>query len=127
MNNLKRVGSIFLNNEVLISNPCYETDCRSNILIDGIEDGLYNCFVEISDEGKWGKRVARMVAIHNDYDISVLNEYAFDEDCEIDEDDEWADDKNYIAYRKYDTEIALQHRKNINLYATYKIHSVDCL
>lgn len=81
MNNLKRVGSIFLNNEVLISNPCYETDCRSNILIDGIEDGLYNCFVEISDEGKWGKRVARMVAIHNDYDISVLNEYAFDEGC----------------------------------------------
>ena len=79
MNNLKRIGSIFLNNEVLISDPCYETDCKHNVLIDGIENGLYNCFVEISDEGEWGKRVARMVAIHKDYDISVLDEYAFDD------------------------------------------------
>lgn len=79
MNNLKRVGSIFLNNNVLISDPCYETDCNYNISIGRIKKGLYNCFVEISDEGDWGKRVARMVAIHKDYDISVLNEYAFDE------------------------------------------------
>lgn len=50
-----------------------------------------------------------------------------DEDCEIDENDEWADDKNFIAYRKYETEIVLQHRKNINLYAKYVIRSVDVL
>ena len=82
MNNLKQVGSIFLDNEVLISDPCYETNCKHNLLIDGIENGLYNCFVEISDESPfWGKRVAKMVAIHKDYDISVLDEYAFDEGC----------------------------------------------
>ena len=80
MNNLKRVGSIFLNNKVLISDPCYETKCNHNISIGRIKKGLYNCFVEISDESPfWGKRVARMVAIHKDYDISVLDEYAFDE------------------------------------------------
>ena len=33
MNNLKRVGSIFLNNKVLISDPCYETKCNHNISI----------------------------------------------------------------------------------------------
>jgi len=49
------------------------------------------------------------------------------EDCEIDEDDEWADDKNYIVYHKNDMEITLQHRKNINLYAKYTIRSVDVL
>ena len=49
------------------------------------------------------------------------------EDCEIDEDDEWADDKNYIVYHKNDMEITLQHRKNVNLYAKYTIRSVDVL
>ena len=50
-----------------------------------------------------------------------------DEDCQIDNDDEWSTEKNFTIYSKYDTEITLQHRKNINLYATYKIHSVNCL
>lgn len=50
-----------------------------------------------------------------------------DDDCKIDEDDEWADDKNYIAYFKSDRIVKLQHRKNTNLYAVYSIHSVDCL
>jgi hypothetical protein len=49
------------------------------------------------------------------------------EDCEIDEDDVWSDDKNYIVYSKYDTEVTLQHRENTNLYTTYNIHSVDYL
>lgn len=71
---------------------------------------------------------ATTIAVSTDIEkLKVEMEKCVDEDCEIDEDDEWADDKNYIAYRKYDTEITLQHRKNINLYATYKIHSVDCL
>lgn len=50
-----------------------------------------------------------------------------DEDCQIDNDDEWSTEKNFTIYNKYDIEITLQHRKNINLYATYKIHSVNCL
>ena len=50
-----------------------------------------------------------------------------DKDCEIDEDDEWADDKNFICYQNYQTEVTLQHRKNTNLYAKYKIHIVEVL
>lgn len=49
------------------------------------------------------------------------------EDCEINEDDEWADDKNFVVYARYDNGIALQHRKNINLYTKYTICSVDVL
>ena len=49
------------------------------------------------------------------------------EDCEVDEDNEWDDYKNFIVYARYDNGVALQHRKNINLYARYTIHSVDVL
>lgn len=49
------------------------------------------------------------------------------EDCEFDENDKWADDKNFVVYARYDTEIALQHRTNINIYAKYTIRSVDVL
>lgn len=63
-------------------------------------------------------------------DIEKLNtemEKCVAEDCEIDEDDEWADDKNFVVYARYDNGIALQHRNNINLYTKYTIHSVDVL
>ena len=50
------------------------------------------------------------------------------EDTEIDEDDEWRDDCNYNVTASYDgREAYLQHRKNINLYASYKIHHVNVL
>ena len=68
------------------------------------------------------------IAISTDIEkLKAEMEKCANEDCEIDEDDEWADDKNFVVYARYDNGIALQHRKNINLYATYKIHSVDCL
>ena len=68
------------------------------------------------------------IAISNDIEkLRVEMEKCVDEDCEVDDDDDWADDKNFIAYRNCGDEITLQHKKNINLYATYKIHSVDCL
>jgi len=50
-----------------------------------------------------------------------------DEDCQIDNDDEWSTEKNFTIYSKYDTEITLQHRTNTDLFTIYKIHSVNCL
>lgn len=46
---------------------------------------------------------------------------------EEDGEDEWQDDINYKVYKKYDDEVYLQHKKNINLYASYKIHHVKVL
>lgn len=68
------------------------------------------------------------IAVSNDIEkLRAEMEKCVDEDCEVDEDDDWADDKNYIAYRNCGDEVTLQHKKYINLYATYKIHSVKCL
>ena len=50
-----------------------------------------------------------------------------EEDCTepTDEDDAWCTDCNFQIASNYDSEVTLQHRKNINLYANYKIHSVE--
>lgn len=85
---------------------------------------LTYCYEGVDNTAPYGATLAVSTDIEK---LKAEMEKCVDEDCEIDEDDEWADDKNYIAYRKYDTEIALQHRKNINLYAKYTIRSVDVL
>ena len=50
-----------------------------------------------------------------------------EEDCTepTDEDDAWDTDCNYQIVSNYGSEVILQHRKNINLYASYKIQIVD--
>ena len=50
-----------------------------------------------------------------------------EEDCTepTDEDDAWNTECNYQVISKYNYEVNLQHRKNINLYASYKIQIVD--
>lgn len=51
-----------------------------------------------------------------------------DEDCEVDEDDEWSTDKNFIAYIKYSSDIVcLQHRKLTSVYAKYSISPVELI
>lgn len=40
---------------------------------------------------------------------------------------EWRDDINYQVFRKCGDCVVLQHKKNINLYASYKIHRVNVL
>ena len=50
-----------------------------------------------------------------------------EEDCTepTDEDDAWNTECNYQVISKYNYEVNLQHRKNINLYASYKIQYVE--
>lgn len=50
-----------------------------------------------------------------------------DEDCEVDEDDEWSTDKNFIAYIKYSDIVCLQHRKLTTVYAKYSISPVELI
>ena len=63
-------------------------------------------------------------------DIEILKnemERCVKEDCEIDEEDEWSDDKNFIPYRNCELETILQHKKHTNLYANYCIRQVELL
>ena len=50
-----------------------------------------------------------------------------DEDCEVDENDEWATDKNFIVDAKYVDEVCLQHRNLITVYAKYSISPVELI
>ena len=63
-------------------------------------------------------------------DIDKLREEmkkCVEEDCTepTDEDDDWNTDCNYQVFKNYGDDVMLQHRKYINLYTTYKIHSVE--
>ena len=46
---------------------------------------------------------------------------------EEDGENEWQDDINYQVFTKCGDDVVLQHKKNINLFASYKIHRVNVL
>ena len=52
-----------------------------------------------------------------------------EEDCTepIDEDDAWDTDCNFQIVSNYGGEVTLQHRKNINLYAKYRIQHTEMI
>lgn len=72
---------------------------------------------------------ATTIAVSEDRDklIAEMNK-CVEQDCQIDEEDEWNDECNYKIYREIKAcEVCLQHTRNINLYATYRIHAVEIL
>ena len=52
-----------------------------------------------------------------------------EEDCTepIDEDDAWDTDCNYQIVSNYGGEVTLQQRKNVNLYAKYRIQHTEMI
>ena len=52
-----------------------------------------------------------------------------EEDCAepTDEDDAWDTDCNFQIVSNYGGEVTLQHRKNINLYAKYRIQHTEMI
>ena len=81
----------------------------------GVDDNNpYACAIAVSeDEEKLRKKMEECVEV----------------DCTepIDEACAWDTDYNYCIVRKCGSEVLLQHRKNINLYATYKIHHTEII
>lgn len=67
----EKIGTLQLENKVDITDPCYDkgTWCR---ITEKCEPGIYTGYVEIFDEGEWGKRVAS-IAIYKDDEISETN------------------------------------------------------
>ena len=80
---------------------------------DGVDDNYpYACTIAVSmDKEKLREKMMKCV----------------EEDCTepIDEDDDWNTDCNYQVFKDYGDDVMLQHKKYINLYTTYKIHSVE--
>jgi hypothetical protein len=80
---------------------------------EGVDDNCpYACTIAVSmDKEKLREKMMKCV----------------EEDCTepTDEDDDWNTDCNYQIFKNYGDDVMLQHRKYINLYTTYKIHSVE--
>ena len=80
---------------------------------DGVDGNYpYACTIAVSmDEEKLREKMMKCV----------------EEDCTepTDEDDAWGTDGNYQIVSNYGSEVNLQHRKYINLYASYKIQYVE--
>jgi hypothetical protein len=60
---INEVGSIMLNKEVYITDPCYDTTVWCQKFLDNVSPGKYKCFVVVIDDGEWGHRVAELHAI----------------------------------------------------------------
>ena len=82
---------------------------------EGVDDNCpYACTIAVSmDKEKLREKMMKCV----------------EEDCTepTDEDDDWNTDCNYQVFKNYGDDVMLQHRKYINLYTTYKIHSVEAV
>lgn len=61
------LGTINLNTEVYISDPCYEIGTWCQALVKGLKPGQYNCYMTKVDEGDWGLRVSDVWITHIDY------------------------------------------------------------
>lgn len=85
---------------------------------------LTYCFEGVDDSYPYATTIA---VSENEEKLRKKMEECVEEDCSepTSEDDAWDTDYNYRIVRKCGSEVLLQHRKNINLYATYKIHSVE--
>lgn len=59
-----------LGDTVIVSDPCYVIKPESlygPAKIENVKPGIYVCEVERVDEGAWGMRNARIIALHKDY------------------------------------------------------------
>ena len=70
----KKFGEIVLGEVTEATDPCYNKNvwCRINDI--PTVPGTYQCEVLISDEGKWGKRVAKLLVFMPDVDEAVLDD-----------------------------------------------------
>ena len=62
---LKYIGELELGTKVDITDPCYDKDVWCRMTTD-CEPGLYKGYVEMSDEGDWGMRVATVSIFKGD-------------------------------------------------------------
>jgi hypothetical protein len=65
---MKEIGTFKINTqEVMVSDPCYTIDSWCQGIIKPMVKGNYRAFVDISDEGDWGERVARLKIVHEEH------------------------------------------------------------
>lgn len=58
---------ITLGSKVRVSDPCYSPDTWCSLLLNAVKPGKYHVNVEHIDDEDWGRRNAKLTAIHEDY------------------------------------------------------------
>ena len=65
---ITRLGSIELNEKVIITDPCYEADYHFyNEIITDMKPGTYDCYMNTVELKDWGRRVTDIFIVHVDY------------------------------------------------------------
>ena len=77
MRKIKKIGQIELSDTVVVSDPTYELGIWCQGIIKNVLTGIYNCYIEISDENEWGLRCSGIFAINEDYELEE-SDYRFD-------------------------------------------------
>lgn len=87
---------------------------------------LVYCFEGVDDNNPY----ACAIAVSEDKEkLREKMMECVEEDCKepTDEDDAWGTDCNFQIVSNYGGEVTLQHRKNINLYAKYRIQYTEMI
>lgn len=74
---IKRIGQLELSDTAVVSDPTYKLGIWCQGIIKNILPGVYNCYIEVSDEGDWGWKCSRIFAINKDYELEE-SDYRFD-------------------------------------------------
>lgn len=112
---------IKLGNKVMVSDPCYGLNTWCQGVLENVLPGTYDCKVEYSDEGDWGRRVAAIEVTHQDYDGIIRFE---SEGFEVGVDSGQAGIFDYDYYSKYHTDSNERNHVDDNWY--YEACDMTC-
>jgi hypothetical protein len=98
--------TIKLGSEVVVSDPCYEIPTWCQAVIDGVLPGNYKATVLKQDEGDWGTRCSKIIAIHEDYNYESKFKWTYypasigvdSGQCGIFSKESYRDDSHQIEY-----------------------------
>lgn len=71
----KKVGVIKIHNadgQVMVSDPSFDSLSFASTIVSGLMDGTYNCIIGVANLEGWGKRVTKLIIVHEDKNIMDL-------------------------------------------------------
>ena len=59
--------------KVIVSDPCYTLGTWCQGVLNKVKCGKWIGYVQRSDEGRWGERVAELIACHHESELSLFS------------------------------------------------------
>ena len=99
---------IFLSEEVMVSDPCYQVSTWCQHVLTNVLQGYYQPFCKIQDEGSWGERNAILLVVHENHQFDDLK-WEMVEDATIGVDSGQAGIFSLPTYRNNDHIMTQEH------------------